>query len=57
MSFIPWKKENQNLIVLNGHKKCKGTITRQRTTNERVEKSAIDIVLVSDDLEQQAELS
>ena len=42
--------ERQNLFVVNGSKKCKGNITRQRTTKKKVEKSVIDIVLVSSDL-------
>ena len=42
--------QRQNLYVVNGSKKCKGNITRKRTTKNRVEESIIDIVLVSSDL-------
>ena len=42
--------ERQNLTVGNGSDKCEGVITRKRTSQNRVEQSAIDIVLFSGDL-------
>jgi exonuclease III len=42
--------ERQNLIVGNGSQKCRGTITRKRTTSDRTETSAIDVVMFSNDL-------
>ena len=42
--------ERQNLIVVNGSTKCNGTITRRRVTKNRVEESAIDLVLISCDM-------
>ena len=42
--------ERQNLFVVNGSRKCKGNITRKRTTKNRVEESVIDIVLISSDM-------
>ena len=42
--------ERQNLIVVNGSTKCKGTITRRQVTKHRVEESAIDLVLISSDM-------
>ena len=39
-----------NLIVGNGSSKCSGTITRQRRTKTRSEKSVIDTVIFSPDL-------
>ena len=40
------------LIVVNGLSRCEGVITRERNTADgRKEKSAIDLVIVSDDLE------
>ena len=42
--------ERHGLIVGNGTNKCKGTITRKRTTKHRVEQSVIDHVLFSSDL-------
>ena len=44
--------ERQQLAVANGNIKCKGTITRKRTTKKRVEQSVIDIVLLSKDMEE-----
>ena len=40
------------MFVINGSEKCQGVITRKRTTIEGVEESAIDMVIVSADLEQ-----
>ena len=42
--------ERQNLIVANGSDKCSGAITRKRVTKDRVEESAIDIVMISSDM-------
>ena len=42
--------ERQNLILGNGSPKCRGTITRLRTTTNRTEKSAIDMIMFSNDL-------
>ena len=42
--------ERHALCVGNGAKECKGTITRKRTTRNRIEQSVIDIVLFSNDL-------
>ena len=42
--------KRQNLIVVNGRTKCKGTITRRRVTKKTVEESAIDLVLISCDM-------
>ena len=42
--------ERQNHFVVNGSRKCKGNITRKRTTKTRVEESIIDLVLVTSDL-------
>ena len=38
--------ERQNLSVVNAMEECKGTITRERITTTRVEKSVIDFVIV-----------
>ena len=38
------------LIVANGTTKCTGTITRQRSTTRRTEKSCIDLLIFSNDL-------
>ena len=38
------------LVVVNGSTKCTGTITRKRITVDSVEESAIDVVMVSTDL-------
>jgi hypothetical protein len=43
--------ERHALIVANGTEKCVGLITRQRSTSQRTEKSCIDLVLFSNDLE------
>ena len=44
------------MVVVNGlTKKCTGTITRQRTTKENTEKSVIDYIVVSGDLERHIE--
>jgi hypothetical protein len=42
--------ERQNLFIVNGSTKCSGLITRIRKTKTNVEKSVIDIVLISSDL-------
>ena len=42
--------ERQSLVVGNGTDMCTGTITRKRVTKNRVEQSAIDIVLFSSDM-------
>ena len=42
--------ERQNHFVVNGSRKCKGNLTRKRTTKTRVEESIIDLVLVTSDL-------
>ena len=42
--------ERHNIIVGNGINTCKGTITRQRQTRARTEKSVIDLVLFSSDM-------
>ena len=43
--------ERQNLNVGNGSAKCHGTITRRRITTHRNEKSVIDLVLYSSDMD------
>ena len=43
--------ERHNLKVLNGSKKCSGTVTRKRVTKSNVEESVIDIILVTSDIE------
>ena len=40
----------QHLVVANGTHTCKGTITRKRVTRNRTEQSAIDLVLLSNDM-------
>ena len=47
--------ERQQLIVVNGSTKCKGVITRKRRAKNKVEESVIDIVIVSNDLEEERE--
>ena len=42
--------ERQNLTVVNGSTKCKGTLTRRRVTKYRAEESVIDLVLISNDM-------
>ena len=42
--------ERHSLIVGNGTSKCNGAITRRRRTKNRVEKSVIDILMFSSDL-------
>ena len=43
--------ERHAMIVINGvTNKCTGTITRQRTTTDGIEKSVIDYIIVSRDL-------
>ena len=42
--------ERHGLVVGNGSDKCKGTITRKRTTKGHTEQSVIDIVMFSSDL-------
>ena len=43
--------ERHVLIVANGTRKCTGKITRQRNTTRRTEKSCIDLLIFSTDLE------
>jgi hypothetical protein len=38
------------LVVVNGSTRCTGTITRKRVTIDSIEESAIDVVMVSADL-------
>ena len=46
--------ERNALIVPNGFNICEGVITRERSTADgRIEKSAIDMVIISDDLEEE----
>ena len=40
---------------MNGSSKCKGLITRKRRARNKVEESVIDIVIVSNDLEEELE--
>ena len=48
--------ERQGLIVINGHKtKSSGGITRRRDTETGIEQSIIELVLISDDLEEHLE--
>ena len=42
--------ERHALIVANGSRRCTGLVTRQRCTKNRSEKSCIDLVLLSSDL-------
>ena len=42
--------ERHNLILGNGSSKCKVTKTRTRLTRNRIEKSAIDVIMFSSDL-------
>jgi hypothetical protein len=42
--------ERHNLTLGNGSPKCRGTVTRKRTTRNRTETSAIDVVMWSSDL-------
>ena len=42
--------ERQALVVGNGTDMCTGTTTRKQVTKNRVEQSAIDIVLFSSDM-------
>ena len=44
--------ERHALVVVNGSSKCTGTITRKRMTKKSTELSAIDIVILSSDMEQ-----
>ena len=46
--------EKHALVVANGLRdKCTGTVTRERTTeNGTIERSTIDFVLISEDLEE-----
>ena len=44
--------ERHALVVANGSSKCTGTITRKRITKKSTELSAIDIVLLSSDMEE-----
>jgi exonuclease III len=41
------------LVVANGSEKCTGRITRKRITKDRIEESAIDVVIFSNDLKDQ----
>ena len=45
--------ERHALIVANGSKRCTGLVTRQRSTTNRSEKSCIDLVLLSSDLNEE----
>ena len=47
--------DRRNLIVCNGTEKCTGAITRKRVTRKTCEQSAIDVVLISNDLKQHLE--
>ena len=42
--------ERQQLTIANGTDTCTGTITRRRQTKERVEESAIDMVILCSDM-------
>ena len=42
--------ERQNLVVANRLSICEGTITRRRVTKDRIEESAIDLVIISSDM-------
>ena len=42
--------ERQDIVVGNGTSICQGTITRTRVTKNRTEKSAIDLLMFSNDL-------
>ena len=42
--------DRNNLILGNGSQKCIGTVTRRRTTTNRTETSAIDVVMWSSDM-------
>ena len=42
--------ERHALIVANGSERCQGLVTRERTTMQRTEKSCIDILVFSSDL-------
>ena len=44
--------EKHSLIVCNASRKCRGTITRRRQTRDRIEQSAIDILLVSSNMKE-----
>ena len=43
--------DNNALFVSNSSSKCKGSITRMRITRDRTEKSCIDMLLFSSDLQ------
>ena len=45
--------KRQNLRVGKGSTKCQGTIKRKRETKKRVETSVIDLLLYTDDLEEE----
>ena len=47
--------ERHNLVIGNSLKNCKGLITRKRTTQNTVEESTIDFVLISEDLKDEVE--
>ena len=42
--------ERHVLIVANGAEKCTGLVTRQRNTSKRIERSCIDLLLFSSDI-------
>ena len=42
--------ERHALIVANGSERFQGLVTRERTTTQRTEKSCIDILVLSSDL-------
>ena len=43
--------ERHVLIVANGEESCTGLVTRQRITSQRTEKSCIDLLMFSRDME------
>ena len=47
--------ERQNLMVVNGSSKCRGVITRRRQAKDKVEESVIDLVIISNDLDDDLE--
>ena len=49
-NFLAGVVERQELLVVNGLEPCHGTITRTRKAKNIIEKSVIDIVIVSSDL-------
>ena len=47
--------ERQNLMVVNGSSKCRGVITRRRQAKDKVEESVMDLVIISNDLDDDLE--